>query len=105
MYKLQGLVRLSGLGSRYNYDIDGFLILHSGHCEPWPTVRIERNEGVGIMLDPDMVVCWRNGGEVWNPVSSRVVYARLNLGLDKFVPRSSYATPFYVSSQCLCSYS
>lgn len=44
MYKLQGLVRLSGLGSRYNYDIDGFLILHSRHCEPWPTVRIERNE-------------------------------------------------------------
>ena len=28
--------------------------------------RVERNEGVGIVLSPSMVRCWKDGGSVWN---------------------------------------
>ena len=52
------------------YDVNGFLILHSGRLVPECGERVERN---GIVLDPSMVTCWKNGGEVWSPVSSRIV--------------------------------
>ena len=64
----------------YMYDVGGFLILHSGHPVPGAGERVERNEGVGIVLSPSMVRCWKDGGSVWNPVSSRIVSARLKLG-------------------------
>ncbi len=56
---------------------------------------MERNEGVGIVLDPGMVSLWKKGGQVWNPVSSRVVSARLKLS-DQ-VASASARRPFYVS--------
>ena len=49
----------------FGQDIYGFLILYSG-C-PVPGAG-ERNEGGGIVLDPDMVRLWKNSGEMWNPV-------------------------------------
>ena len=61
------------------YDVDGFLILHSGCPVPGVGERVERNEGVGLVLDPSMVESWRECGEVWSPVSSRIVMARLML--------------------------
>ena len=36
-----------------------------------------RNEGVGILLDGKAAAAWRQGGEVWKAVSSRIVMARL----------------------------
>ena len=43
------------------YHVDSFLILHSGHPVPGNDERVERNEGVGIVLDPSMMSCWKNG--------------------------------------------
>ena len=34
---------------------------------------MERNEGVRIVLDPGMARLWRDSGEVWKPISSRIV--------------------------------
>ena len=61
------------------YDVDGFLILHSGRPIPEVGEPVMRNEGVGIVLDPFMAECWRNGGAIWNAVSSRIVTARLRM--------------------------
>ena len=61
------------------YDVDGYLILHSGCDVPGEGEKVERNEGVGIVLDPDLADSWRQGNEQWKPVSSRVVTARLKL--------------------------
>ena len=36
-----------------------------------------RNEGVGIMLDERASAAWREAGEAWEAISSRVVTARL----------------------------
>ena len=41
--------------------------------------KVERNEGVGIVLDPGMADSWRQGGEQWKPVRSRIVTVRLKL--------------------------
>ena len=35
-----------------------------------------RNEGVGIVLEPRVAAAWRESGEVWEAVSSRLVTAR-----------------------------
>ena len=56
---------------------------------------MERNEGVGIMLDPAMVSLWKDDGEIWSPVSSCVVSARLKLS-DQVVSASA-RWPLYVS--------
>ena len=79
------------------YDIDGYLILHSGRRVPGKGVKVERNEGVAIVLDPCMVKNWKDGGKVWEPVSSRVVSARLKLsdGLEGRV--SGKKCPVYCS--------
>ena len=80
------------------YDVDGFLILHSGRPVPGTGEKVERNEGVGIVMDPSMVSCWKNGGEVWNPVSSRIVSARLKLSDQAAVaPTRGRSQPLFVS--------
>ncbi len=48
------------------YDVDGYLILHSGRLVPAAGERVERNEGVGLVLDPIMAESWRECGEVWS---------------------------------------
>ena len=68
------------------YNVDGYLILHSGHPIPGDGEKVERNEGVGIVLDPCMAENWKESGEVWNPISSRIVTARLKL-CDKVTGR------------------
>ena len=56
--------------------MDGFSILHSVHPIPGESERFERNESVGVILDPCMGESWRDCSKVWNPVSSRIVTAR-----------------------------
>ena len=42
------------------YDVDGYLILHSGHPVPGVGERVERNEGVGLVLDLSTAESWRD---------------------------------------------
>ena len=53
------------------------MFLHSGRPLPVSDADAVRNEGVGILLDPKATAAWRNAGEVWEAVSSRIVTARL----------------------------
>ena len=43
------------------YEIEGYTILHSGHpvLAIGDTDTVERNEGVGIVLDPYLAETWR----------------------------------------------
>ena len=50
---------------------------HSGRPLPDGNGPAVRNEGVGIALDKRATAAWKAGGEVWEPVSSRIVTARL----------------------------
>ena len=61
------------------YNVEGYTILHSGRPVPGDAQRVERNEGVGIVLDPQMTAAWRSAGEEWKAVSSRIVTARVKL--------------------------
>ena len=57
---------------------EGFTFFHSGRPLPVSGADAVRNEGVvGILLDPQATAAWRNAGEVWEAVSSRIVTARL----------------------------
>ena len=56
---------------------DGYTFLHSGRPLPSEEERFMRNEGVGIALDETATAAWRDAGEVWEAVSSRVIMARL----------------------------
>ena len=84
------------------YDVDGFLILHSGCPVPGVGERVERNEGVWLVLDLSMAERWRECGEVWSPVSSRIVMARLKL-CDK--ARSLRGRSVWSYCECVCTYS
>ena len=39
--------------------------------------QVKRGEGVGLVLGPEATRAWRMGGEEWEPVSSRIVTAKL----------------------------
>ena len=52
---------------------DGYAFLHSGRLLPSDHERAARNEGVGIALDKKATAAWKNVGEVWEAISSRVV--------------------------------
>ena len=59
------------------WEAQGYTFLHSGRplpCEEGPAVR---REGVGIVLDEGATAAWREAGEKWKAVSSRIVTARL----------------------------
>ena len=61
------------------YEVEGHVVLHSGRELPKEGESFQRSEGVGIVLSPKAAKAWRDGGEQWEPVSSRVVTARLRL--------------------------
>ena len=48
-----------------DYNIDNYTILHSGRPVLASGEMIERNEGVGIVLDPRMSEAWRGTDGVW----------------------------------------
>ena len=61
------------------YEIEGYTIVHSGRPIPDDRDLIERNEGVGTVLDPLLADAWRRAGVVWKGVSSRIIMARVKL--------------------------
>ena len=58
---------------------DGYTLLHSGRSLPEEGDPQVRNEGVGILLDKDATAAWKDAGESWDAISSRVVKARLKV--------------------------
>jgi len=73
------------------YLVDGYTVVHSGRPMPADGDMAQRGEGVGIVLDPVLSEAGRNGGEIWNPVSSRLVTLRLPLS------EKGSSRPFYIS--------
>ena len=61
------------------WSAEGYTFLHSGHPSPIVGDRGLRNEGVGIALDAKATAAWKEAGESWEAVSSRIVTARLLL--------------------------
>ena len=43
-------------------EVGGYLILHSGCPVPIGDEAVEKNEGVGIVLDPGMARLWKDSG-------------------------------------------
>lgn len=54
-----------------------YTFLHSGRPPLCVNVRATRNEGIGIDLDDKASFAWKNAGEQWEAVSSRLVTAQL----------------------------
>ena len=65
------------------YDIEDHTILHSGRPLPGDGDHARRGEGVGLILSPEATRAWREGGEMWQAVSARVITARLPLKEDR----------------------
>ena len=61
------------------WNADGYTLLHSGRTLPRDGEPLLRNKGVGIVLDRHATVAWKNAGETWQAVSSRIVTARLQI--------------------------
>ena len=57
----------------------GYTMLHSGRQLPADNELASRNESVGIILSPVMTDAWRRAGQVWTPVSSRIIVTRLKV--------------------------
>ena len=53
------------------------MILHSGGLLPDDDSSMVHNQGVGIVLDCEKTAAWREAGEFWEAVSSRIVCGRL----------------------------
>ena len=64
------------------YEVEGHVVLHSGRELPKEGESFQRSEGVGIVLSPIAAKAWRDGGEQWEPVSPKIVTARLRLGKE-----------------------
>ena len=59
------------------WPVGRYTFLHSGGSLPGDQERASRNQGVGIALKEKATVAWKNAGEVWEAVSSRIISARL----------------------------
>jgi len=53
--------------------VDGFVLVHSGRPVLAGGEPVQRNEGVGILLNSTMTTAWRNSGECWRAISSTIV--------------------------------
>ena len=93
---ITGISEPSGLGKQCIM----WTILHSGRPIPTETQAAERGEGVGIVLDPHMTMAWRDAGETWRAVSSRVLTARLKIAgqdVSRSDRQSSRSSPFFMT--------
>ena len=75
----------------------GYTFLHSGCPVPGNTEDATRREGVGIALDERARLAWKNAGEVWEAISSRIIVARLKWSTQK-KPKQNRS--LYVSVVC-----
>ena len=66
------------------YEVEGHAILHLGRPLPGDGEQMRRGEGVGLVLSPEAIRAWSQGGEAWQTISSRVITARLPLKKDTF---------------------
>ena len=65
------------------YEVDGFVMVHSGRPLPIGNDSVLRNEAVGIVMNPVVAAAWRDSGECWKAISSRIVYAPMKLQCSK----------------------
>ena len=77
----------------------GYTLLHSGRPIPGDSDIVNRQEGVGILLDKRASAAWRRGGEVWKAVSSRLISMRLRWASSDG-RRSSKARGSFVTIVC-----
>ena len=75
----------------------GYTFLHSGHPLPGNAEIATRREGVGIALDERATQAWKNAGEIWEAISSRIVVARLKWLTQK---KQKQSGSLYVSVVC-----
>ena len=61
------------------WNADGYTLLHSGCPLPDEGEPQVQNKVVGILLDKLATEAWKDAGECWEAVSSRVVMARLKV--------------------------
>jgi len=59
------------------YNVDGLVMIHSGRPLRNGDDPVLRNEGVGVVMNPVVTAAWRDSGECWKVISSRIVYALL----------------------------
>ena len=59
------------------WPVGRYTFLHSGRPLPGDQERASRSEGVGIVLGEKAPVAWKDAGEVWEAVSSRIISAKL----------------------------
>ena len=85
------------------YEVEDHFILHSGRIVPGDGQQVRRGEGVGLVLSPEATRAWRFGGEEWEPVSSRIVTAKLRVkggrSPQHLVLVSVYAPTFRASDE------
>ena len=81
------------------YEIENYTILHSGRELPKEGEPVATGEGVGIALSPEATKAWRDGGEQWEPVNSRIVTARMKMKGRKHLSIVSVYAPTFRSPQ------
>ena len=83
------------------WTVNGYTLLHSGCPLPDEGEPQVRNEGVGILLDEHATATWRDAGERWEAVSSRVVMARPKV-VRSGQRRHRGKQHLHVSGICVC---
>ena len=61
------------------WNVNEYTLLHLGRTLPDDGEPLIRNEGVDIVLDQRATAAWKNAGECWKVISSRIVTARLQI--------------------------
>ena len=59
--------------------MNGYVFVHSDRPVPAERELVLRNDSVGILLNPIMAAAWRNSGECWRTISSRIVSIHIQL--------------------------
>ena len=90
------------------YEVDGFVLVHSGRPIPADGESVQRNAGVGMLLNPAMAAACKDSGECWKAVGSRIVSIHIQLQRCTFcyVNRqkgSIYLTIISVYAPTFCS--
>ena len=78
------------------YEVEDYTILHSGRNMPGEGEPAHRGEGMGLVLNPAATQAWRQGGEVWEPVSPRMVAAKLKVKKQEEMPTSASGECVYM---------